>query len=357
MAKLLPLRPAPRAREIFASWLTRVAAAYNLSLSEFTRTVWTKYLHEFPRTTDKIASTAISRKPGSTFENKHLPLVMSSATGLSVRKLDSLKLSSKSHHYLKHLLLSPRYTVPLANDLPGNIDPYDVPDQYCPECLSSSFHFRRPWRVACLCYCSFHHRPLLDRCPRCQGGLQFWSGKWLHRYVLSDYTTLNCQHCHFELASTPREPLGQEDETLLCLITSIVEGKICFQWPQQPSRQSSVVSLALHLALEAVLQTDYSRSERGTLLRRTSSNVKYARESCYRRFEILRIVLDLLQRLRSPIPRLSFHQKRAWKYIAPHTRQELLETVQVLLPAFREYRSNALSRSKKQAVLFVRGVD
>ena len=182
----------------------RVAASYEVPPHNFVQAVWTKYVPEVQEACPGgIVPKLYSLNYGFRYESELLALVMSAAIGIAAGELDALRIYAKSHRYRHYLLLG---------GLLPRLDPY------CLECLATSFHLRRSWQAAYLCYCVLHRRPLQDRCPQCQVGLSFGDLALSHRYTAPPSLSLRCQGCQFDLVSTPGHQLSDDDEALLRLL-------------------------------------------------------------------------------------------------------------------------------------------
>lgn len=347
---MLPCRPVPQSQELFASWLMRTAAANGVGINVLTQLLWAKYIRQaipdywcrpswYPRLDAHLDAS----------EHKYLPLVMALATGIQVQKLDSLRIWAEPHIYWTHLLLPMCGAVNESQRNAVGARFSETVNQYCPACLASGFYLRRPWRVACLCYCPLHHRPLLDRCPRCQCGLEFWDEGLASRHTNSDKQRLYCQRCHFDLIADGVESLTKEAEDLLCLITSLLEGQIQFEWRQQPQRQSSEICRSFHKAVRAVFQT--TRRLDGVLESKpTRSGVaaaSYLNQDCHTRFSQLKLTCEFLQNLGSRTKPSTWHEILWRRRLDVQSRANLVEAMQVLVPIFRAHATDpCLDRSQ-----------
>ena len=73
--------------------------------------------------------------------------------------------------------------------------------QFCPMCLRMDErpYVRRSWRLAYYTECEHHGIQMMDRCPRCGTGFDYFRGDLGHRERLESARISLCTHCYMDL--------------------------------------------------------------------------------------------------------------------------------------------------------------
>ena len=330
--KLLPVRPRPEPEEAFGSWVQRVAAAHGSSLEPFVTAVREQYADAIDKRKIYVSPSHLQRINPDSIEHEQAFLLMAAATGLPREDFEDLALSSDKRWY-RQKFLTPVGKVRWPSKAVNKGEAWYA-DSYCPECLAEGFFLQRLWRPGFPCACLQHKRALVDECPNCKAGLNFYAGHILHRHHRPSGFALACWRCQSDLVQTPRHPIAPQHRRSIEFLSQLLDGTI----PMEENDWGVTILNGFHWWMEAFFQTRTSLPDSPLFFHKRGGGLRpaYLFQPCRVRYALLEAAFKATGEVAAPGSSSGKENPELLRWLRPRRWKDFCDVASGMVKQFPE---------------------